>query len=149
MRLSVHTDYALRMLMLLALEPTERFTIAEVASRYGISRDHLMKVALTLTRAGFLDSVRGRGGGLSLSRAPAKITVGQVVRATESDLALVECFDPERNQCVIAPACGLRHALGRAQQAFLDSLDSVTLADLLGPPTGLRTMRSLLQRASP
>src|SRR6185312_2911579 len=101
MHLTFHTDYALRLLMLLALEPDGLHTIEEAARRYSISRNHLMKVAQTLTRAGFVESLRGRGGGLKLARPAETINLGAVVRATEDGFALVECFDPAVNDCVV------------------------------------------------
>lgn len=144
MRLTFHTDYALRLLMLLAMEPHCRHTIAEVARRYGISRNHLMKVTQTLAQAGFVDSLRGRGGGLHLGRLPASINLGAVVRATEDSFALVECFEQESSRCVVAPACGLRGPLEEALRAFLAVLDRYSLADLIRNPVALRKMRALL-----
>jgi Rrf2 family transcriptional regulator, nitric oxide-sensitive transcriptional repressor len=144
MRLTFHTDYALRMLMLLAAEPENRHTIEEVAQRYDISRNHLMKVTQTLSEAGFVESLRGRGGGLRLNRLPASINLGAVVRATEDSFALVECFDRENNRCVISPACGLRGPLEEAQRAFLAVLDNYSLADLIKNPVSVRKMRALL-----
>jgi Rrf2 family transcriptional regulator, nitric oxide-sensitive transcriptional repressor len=149
MRLTSHTDYALRLLMLLAIEPDELHTIEEVARRYGISRNHLMKVAQTLAQGGFIASLRGRGGGLRLAREAAAINVGAVVRATEDDLALVECFDRARNSCVVAPACGLRGVLDEALRAFLRVLDGYSLTDLIGNPGARRRMRHLLADAAP
>jgi Rrf2 family nitric oxide-sensitive transcriptional repressor len=147
MRLTLHTDYALRLLMLLAIEPDERHTIEEVAERYGISRNHLMKVAYTLAQAGFIESLRGRGGGLRLSRAASAVNLGAVVRATEDNFALVECFDRARNTCVLAPACGLRGPLEQALDAFIAVLDRHSLADLVKNPVSLRRMRRLLVEA--
>ncbi|HEY3785265.1 MAG TPA: Rrf2 family transcriptional regulator [Steroidobacteraceae bacterium] len=144
MRLTFHTDYALRVLMLLAMEPQKRHTIAEVARRYDISRAHLMKVAQTLTQAGFVESLRGRGGGLRLGTAPASINLGAVVRATEDNFALVECFDRESRGCVVSPACGLRGPLEEALRAFQAVLDRYSLADLIANPLSLRKMRALL-----
>jgi Rrf2 family nitric oxide-sensitive transcriptional repressor len=123
MRLTLHTDYALRILMLLAMEPENLHTIEAVARRYRISRNHLMKVAQTLVQAGLIDSQRGRGGGLRLGRPAGSINLGAVVRATEDSFALVECFDRERNACIVAPACGLRGPLDEALRAFLAVLD--------------------------
>jgi Rrf2 family nitric oxide-sensitive transcriptional repressor len=144
MRLTLHTDYALRMLMLLAVEPERRHTIEEVARRYDISRNHLMKVAQTLSQAGFLESLRGRGGGLRLERAPASINLGALVRATEDSLALVECFDEDTNHCLISPVCGLQGPLQQALRAFLAVLDRYSLADLIKSPVSVRKMRALL-----
>ena len=144
MRLTLHTDYSLRLLMLLAMEPDELHTIEEIAQRYDVSRNHLMKVVQTLARAGFVQSLRGRSGGLRLARPAARINLGAVVRATEDSFALVECFDRERNTCVVAPACGLRGPIEEALQAFLGVLDRYSLADLIKNPSSLRRMRRLL-----
>lgn len=144
MRLTLHTDYALRLLMLLAMEQDELHTIEAVARRYGISRNHLMKVTQTLAQRGYLESVRGRGGGIRLGRPAAEINLGAVVRATEDGFALVECFDRERNTCVVASACGLRGPLDEALRAFLAVLDRYSLADLVGNPGSMRRMRRLL-----
>ena len=145
MRLTLHTDFALRLLMLLALEPDELHTIAEVARRYSISRNHLVKVAQTLIQAGFVESVRGRSGGLKLAKKPAEIVLGAVVRATEDNFALVECFDRKRNCCVVMPACGLRRPLEQAVAAFLSTLDGYTLADAVQNPGRMTRMRRLLE----
>jgi len=144
LRLTLHTDYSLRLLMLLALEPDELHTIEEVAVRYGISRNHLMKVTQTLAQAGFVDSLRGRGGGLRLGKPAAKIILGDVVRATEDGFNLVECFDRKTNTCVVAPVCGLRGPLEEAVLAFLRTLDKYSLADLVANPGSMRRMRVLL-----
>ena len=149
MHLTLHTDYALRMLMLLALEPDELHTIASVARRYRISRNHLMKVAQTLIQAGFVDSVRGRHGGLRLATDPSEIKLGAVVRATEDGFALVECFDRKRNVCVVTPACGLRRPLEEALSAFMSVLDRTTLADLGQNAGRTNRMRRLLEDAAP
>ena len=147
MRLTLHTDHALRLLMLLAIEPGERHTIEEIALRYGISRNHLMKIAQALAQAGFIESQRGRGGGLMLGRAATSINLGAVIRTMEDGFALVECMDQERNTCVIAPACGLRGPLEEALQAFLAVLDGYSLNDLVKSPKTAISMRRLLQPA--
>ena len=144
MRLTSYTDFALRLLMILALEPDALHTVDEIARRFGISRNHLTKVAQRLTQAGFVDSLRGRGGGLRLARPAAEINLGRVVRTTEDNLILVECFDAENNACVVAPACTLRGPLEDALAAFLAVLDRRTLADLVVSPTAARRMRRLL-----
>lgn len=146
MRLTTHTDYALRLLMLLAVEPDQVHTIEKVAQRYDISRNHLMKVTQTLVQAGFVSSQRGRGGGLTLQRPAADISVGAIVRATEDSFALVECFDSQHNKCLITAACGLRGPLEEAIQAFLAVLDAYSLADLVKRPGSLRRMRALLAK---
>ena len=101
-----------------------------MAEAYGISRNHLMKVVNKLTRAGLVDASRGVNGGLALARPAVEITVGEVVRSTEDDLALVECFR-EDNQCVITPECELKRVFGRARAAFLATLDEQTISDLM------------------
>lgn len=144
MRLTLHTDYALRLLMLLAAEPDGLHRIADIARRYAISQNHLMKVVQTLAEAGFVQSMRGRGGGLRLARPAERINLGAVVRATEDNFALVECFDGQSNGCVVSPACGLRGPLEEALHAFFAVLDRYSLADLIGNPVALRRMRHLL-----
>lgn len=143
MHLTLHTDYALRLMMLLATEPEELHTIESIARRYGISRNHLMKIAQTLVQAGFIESLRGRGGGLRLQRPAKSINLGKVVRATEDNFELVECFDQEHSGCRIAAACGLRGPLELALQAFLSVLDRCSLHDLVKSPKTLQGMRRL------
>jgi Rrf2 family nitric oxide-sensitive transcriptional repressor len=130
-RLTVYTDYSLRMLMYLAVKGDDLATIAEVAATYGISKAHLTKVAHQLGLAGYVETVRGKGGGLRLARPPGTIGLGDVVRRTEPDMALVPCFEPVHAPCPIVPACGLRGALYEARQAFLAVLDHYSLADLV------------------
>ena len=132
MKLTFYSDYSLRLLMYVSVKRDGLVTIQEVADAYGISKNHLMKVAFELGRKGFLETVRGRGGGLRLARAPDKIGVGEVVRAMEEDFTMVECFEPKTNQCVITGPCRLRGALSRALKAYLAVLDEYTLADLAG-----------------
>jgi Rrf2 family nitric oxide-sensitive transcriptional repressor len=136
MRLTTLTDYSLRMLIYLALRPDRRATIAEVAQAYGISENHLMKVAHLLGQAGYVSTSRGRGGGLALARPAAEITAGDVVRRIEPDLALVPCF--AGGDCAILPACRLKHALHAARAAFLAVLDGTTIQDLAQPEGALR-----------
>ena len=131
MRLSVQTDYALRTLMYLAANDGHH-SITEIARQYGISKNHLMKVAQRLVAEGFVDSVRGRSGGLLLNQPADSINVGQVVRTFEDYGSFVECFDKSSNACVIAPVCGLRHVLADGIEAFLGHLDGFTVADLTG-----------------
>lgn len=133
MRLTNFSDYALRVLMYAATQGDRLITIEETAELYGISRAHLMKVANQLTRAGYLRAVRGRSGGLALAKAAKKIRLGDVLRSTEPDFALVECFTTG-NQCLITPRCRLRGALNEALLAFTHTLDRYTLADLILSP---------------
>jgi Rrf2 family nitric oxide-sensitive transcriptional repressor len=131
MQLTVYTDYALRVLMYLAIHDDRLVTIAEMASTYAISKNHLMKIVHQLGQHGFIETVRGRGGGLRLGQAPERVALGEVVQRMESHFNLVECFDPGTNRCPILPACGLSCVLIEARDAFLAVLDRYTLADLI------------------
>ena len=144
MRLTLHTDYALRLLMLLALEPDDMHTTEEVSRRYDISRNHLNKVAQTLAQNGFIESQRGRGGGMRLAKTAPEINLGRVVRATEDNFHIVECFCRETNTCLVASVCGLRDPLEEALVSFLAVLDRYSLADLIKNPGASRRMRRLL-----
>ena len=136
MRLTAYTDFSLRVLIRLALRPADLATIAEIAALYAISEHHLTKVVHELAGAGYVATVRGRGGGLRLAKPPAQIGVGDVVRRMEPDLRIVACLrDP--SACRIEPACVLSTALGRALEAFMAELDRYTLADLVAAPRGL------------
>ena len=128
MRLSVQTDYALRTLMFLAVKDGHH-SIAEIAHAYGISKNHLMKVAQRLAAEGFVEGVRGRSGGLKLTRPANALNVGSIMRIMEDTGTFVECFDAATNSCVVTPACGLRHALAGALEAFARHLDQFTIAD--------------------
>jgi len=139
-RLTVYTDYSLRMLMYLAVKGEGLPTIAEVADAYGISKAHLTKVAHQLGMLGYVETVRGRGGGLRLARPAERISLGEVVRRTEPDLALAPCFEPVHGSCPIVPACGLRGALHEGRQAFLAVLDRYSLADLVQRRAELETL---------
>ncbi|ACS41470.1 Rrf2 family transcriptional regulator [Methylorubrum extorquens] len=134
MRLTRYTDYALRALIYLGLHEPQQSSIAEIARAYGISESHLTKVVHQLGRLGLIRTTRGRGGGLHLGRRADEIVIGAVVRQTEDDLALVECF--AGGACAITAPCRLRRALGEALAAFLAVLDGYTLADLLGDEAG-------------
>jgi Rrf2 family transcriptional regulator, nitric oxide-sensitive transcriptional repressor len=136
MRLTVHTDYALRTLVYLGLHGERLGSIRAIAQAYDISENHLTKVVHRLGRGGFIATVRGRGGGIRLARPPAAIRIGDVVRRTEEDMALVECLGPA-NACRITPNCRLRGAVDEALRAFLAVLDGYTLADLLDAPEAL------------
>src|ERR1700743_844178 len=132
-RLTVHTDYALRVLMYLALKEDRLATIGEIAKSYGISKNHLMKVVYELGVAGYCETVRGRGGGLRLAKPVKSIGLGEVVRYTEPDMAIVSCFEPVDVPCVIQPCCVLKRALKKARDAFLEVLGGYTLDDLVQP----------------
>lgn len=138
MRLTSHTDFALRLLISLAVVEERLVTIKELARRHGLSRNHLMKVAQTLVSLGYVTGVRGRAGGLKLARPAASIRMGEVVRALEDDILLVECLGDGPTTCILSGACLLTHTMGRAMEAFFASLDEVTLADLAAPRILLR-----------
>ena len=131
MHLTQFTDYALRSALYLACHPDRLVSVDEVGRAYGISRHHLVKVVQTLVELGVVEAQRGRGGGMRLAMRPSEINVGWLVRRTEPHLDLVECFDLETNTCPIAPACGLKGTLLRAQQAFLGVLDEYSLDHFL------------------
>jgi Rrf2 family transcriptional regulator, nitric oxide-sensitive transcriptional repressor len=130
MRLTVQTDFALRTLMFLGASEGHQ-TIEVIARHYGISRNHLMKVAQRLVAEGYVESMRGRGGGLALARPPEALNLGTIVRAFEDVGTFVECFDPVTNQCVATPACGLKHMLAGGVAAFMAHLDKFNVADLI------------------
>jgi Rrf2 family nitric oxide-sensitive transcriptional repressor len=142
MRLSSYSDYALRILIYLAVQPDKLPTIAEIADRYGISKNHLMKVAHQLGVGGYIETVRGRGGGLRLGKQPEQIRLGEVVRFTEQDLAIVECMGTG-NECLLTPSCVLKGVLGEALQAFLAVLDEYTLADIIRQKRSLTALLGL------
>jgi len=149
MRLTVYTDYALRMLMYLALKGDGLATIEEIAESYGISKNHLMKVAHQLGLAGYIETVRGRRGGLRLAGPAKNIGLGDVVRHTEPDMAIVMCFEPVNAHCAVLPCCVLRNALEQACAAFIDVLDKYTLSDLVRPRASLQEMLSITSAAKP
>ena len=131
MHLTRYTDYALRVLIYLAVKGEERATIHEIAESFGVSRNHLMKVVQDLSHRGYIITIRGKNGGMLLNRAPESISLGGLIRDTEHELGLVECFR-DSNECVITPACRLKPILNEAMAAFMAVLDSYTLADILG-----------------
>ena len=131
MKLTQHADYALRILVYLGTHRDDLVTVAEVATAYDISRHHLHKVVSELGRLGYLEVRRGVGGGMRLARDPAEITLGRVTRQLDQGAPLVECFDPERDGCVISPVCAIKGSLARALEAFYAVLDEQTLADLV------------------
>jgi Rrf2 family nitric oxide-sensitive transcriptional repressor len=135
MRLTQWTDYSLRVLMYCAACEHRDLpvTITEIADSHSISRSHLTKVVQQLGAQGLLETTRGRGGGLRLCKPAATINIGQVVRQTETDFVMVECFDATTNQCNLSPQCRLKGVLQQATNNYLAVLDSVTLADLIAP----------------
>jgi len=140
MKLTTFSDYTLRVLMYLALSRERLATIPEIAAAYDISENHLMKVVHQLARAGVIESVRGKGGGIRLAREPGDIRIGQIVRASEGAAPIVECMSDEEANCRIAPVCRLTAVLSRAFEALYAALDDYTLADLVHSPRGLKAL---------
>ncbi|MBZ0067954.1 MAG: Rrf2 family transcriptional regulator [Thiobacillus sp.] len=135
MQLTRFTDYSLRVLIHLATYPDVQATVAALADEHGISRHHLTRVVHQLGIKGYIETLRGKGGGVRLARRPDQIRIGDVVRDTETGFELAECFQPGEISCRLLPSCALKPVLAEAGRAFLTSLDRYTLADLL-PPAG-------------
>lgn len=133
MRLTVYADYSLRVLTYVGLKEPNLSTVKEISESYAISRNHLMKVVHQLGLLGYLESVRGRNGGVRLALPPSDINIGAVIRQVENDLALVECFDAGASRCRIEPACMLKPILGEALAAFFSVVDGYTVQDLIAP----------------
>lgn len=131
MNLTLHTDYSLRILLYLAEHTDRAVSTREISEAYGVSRNHLVRVVETLQSHGFVKAVAGRSGGVKLARDPEAINVGAVVRRTEPNFRVVECFDLAANTCRILPACSLRGVLSEALESFFKVLDGYTLADLV------------------
>ena len=131
MKLTAFTDYSLRVLIYLATQPGQRARVADVARAFGVPENHLVKVVHFLGKSGWLRNVRGHGGGMELASAPESIRVGSVIRATEGDAQMAECFGDSTSSCCIAPACRLRGVFSEALTGFYAVLDRYTLADLV------------------
>lgn len=141
MKLTNYTDYSLRVLMfLVAKGQGEKATITEITDTYGISRNHLTKVIHQLGQIGLIETIRGRGGGIVLHKDPQDITIGSVVRQTEEDFHVVECFNRETNQCILTPVCQLKGVLHEALKAYMTVLDRYTLADVVAEPSLYRSI---------
>lgn len=138
MQLTQYTDYSLRVLIYLSQKKQgELATITEIAGFYGISRNHLVKVVHNLATYGFIQTMRGKNGGMCLARPADEIGIGEVVRQTEPNFDIAECFNKENNSCVIAPVCALKAILGDARTSFIQTLDRYTIANALHPQHGL------------
>lgn len=148
MRLTTFSDYTLRVLIYLGLRQDERSTIGEIADAYAVSRNHLMKVVHHLGQQGYIETLRGKGGGIRLAREADAINVGEVIRVTEQETALVECYESATSCCRIEGACLLKGVFGEAVQAFYAVLDQYTLADLLVTERQLRQVLPLSDTAS-
>ena len=130
MRLTAFTDYSLRVLMYLAADPDRRATVAEICAAYDVKANHLTKVVHHLAKRGWVVTVRGKGGGLTLAKPAEQIRVGEVVRDTEGQALPAECFSAEASRCAIVGQCRLKGVLGEAVEAFHAVLDRYTLADI-------------------
>ncbi len=130
MRLTSFTDYSIRVLIYLAVSHDEQPTIGEIADRFGVSKNHLMKVVNKLSKRDYLTALRGKNGGLRLNIAPADIKIGTLIRELEHDLALTECLS-NNDQCILTPCCELKTVLSEALQSFFSTLDNYTLEDIL------------------
>ena len=133
MRLSLHADYGLRVLLYLGAHPGEIVATKRISEAYGISKNHLVRVMQTLGEQGYIRVIPGRAGGVTLAKEPSAIRLGEVVRDIEPTLDLVECFDPATNTCPIIGACGLKFHLRHALNAFMADLNQNSLADLISP----------------
>jgi len=143
MRLTIYSDNALRLLMYVAAKGGARATIPEIAGAYNMSRGHLVKIAHQLGQAGYLETTRGRSGGVRLGRPAHAIGLGEVVRFTEPDMDIAPCSRPENTECPLRRACRLKAALDRARLAFLAVLDEYTIADLALSPAPIRAALGL------
>ena len=148
MRLTQFSNFAIRVLMYAALKGPTPSAVPEIARAYGVSYDHLKKVAAALCRLGYLETMRGRAGGVRLAKPPAAIGIGEVIRLTEGAGNLVECFDPATNRCPLPTVCQLRSALQEALAAFFAVLDRYTLADFVRAPHTLTPLLGLERRPS-
>lgn len=138
MKLTNYTDYSLRVLIYLALKKEDELsTIKEIAETYHISKNHLMKIIHELGKLGYIETIRGRNGGIRLAKLPKEINIGEVVSRTEEDFHIVNCFNQGNSYCVITPACKLKNVLFEALQAFLNVLKEYTLEDLIQDKDGL------------
>jgi len=140
MRLTTFTDYTIRVLIYMGIYPDVQTTVGELAEHYGVSRNHLNKVAHYLSQRGYVETSRGKGGGMKLAMKPENINIGSLVRDTEKHSKLVECFIPGNCQCRILPACRLTGILREAQEAFYMTLDRYTIVDLTVDPEQLRAL---------
>lgn len=139
MKLTAYSNYALRTLQLATIKAPERIRVDDVVRVHGLARPHIVKIVHELGRAGYLETIRGRGGGFRLAIPAEEVVIGDVVRLTEGPLNLVECFNPDTNTCPLIGICKLSRALRRATQAFMDVLDTLTLAEIASNKDDLLT----------
>lgn len=136
MQLTRFTDYALRVLIYLGANSERLVTIKEIAEKHGLSENHLMKIVHKLATRGYIETVRGKGGGMRLARRAEMINLGEVVRDTEENMDIAECFEASTQSCVLLPSCALKSVLVEAKKSFLATLDAYSLSDLISRPTG-------------
>ncbi len=129
MQLTAFTDYSLRTLMYLTARPDTLSTISDISDYYGISRNHLVKVVHRLSQLSYIETTRGKGGGIKISPQTKKLRLGDVITTLEPDMRIAECFDVKTNTCKITGACKLKHFLSEANQSFINTLNAYTLAD--------------------
>lgn len=149
MQLTQYTDYGLRTLIALGLAQPRSMTVAQVSSAYDISRHHLVKIAARLAELGYIQTLRGKGGGMRLARDPRQIRIGDVVRGMETELGVVECLESGGGTCVIVPSCRLKPMLATATERFMEELDAHTLADVLQPRLPLARLLGIAVVAEP
>ncbi len=131
MRLTYYSDYSLRVLIYLSTESNEKLVnIKDIAEAYDISKNHLMKIIYNLGKMGYIETIRGRNGGIRLAKLPSDINIGELIRKTEEDFHIVECFE-HNNNCVITPVCSLKHIFNKALGQFLQVLDQYTIEDVV------------------
>lgn len=146
MHLTSHTDYALRCLIMLGIAAPNQLTIGQISETYGISENHVVKIIGRLAKLGYLETTRGKYGGVQLAMDPTRINLGKLVQQIEPELGVVACLRDEDVPCVIDGACVLRGALAAATQSFLDTLSQYTLADTLKPKRRLERLLQLSVR---
>ncbi|MFD2658307.1 RrF2 family transcriptional regulator [Gracilibacillus thailandensis] len=147
MRLKKYTDFALRVLIYTGTSE-RKVSIKEISETFYISTEHIRKVVHQLSVEGYINTTRGRNGGILLMKDPEEINIGEVIRLMENDFYLVECFDGEINRCAITPACKLRSVVGEAMRAFFEVLNQYTLADLIVNKDDLRTLMDITEEQS-
>lgn len=136
MNLTLYSDYSLRVLIYLSVSAGNNVSIKDIAQYYDVSKDHLVKVVHNLSKLGYIKTSRGRGGGIQLAHDPSSINIGRVLRATEPNFHIVECFNTSQSHCRVLPICNLKHALEDALESFMKELDRYTLADLIKQDEG-------------
>ena len=147
MQLTLFSDYSLRLLMYLGLKPKQIIPIGEISEAFGVSRHYMLKVMNELVQLGYIEAVRGRGGGVYLAKRPADVKLGKLIRRTEPEGGVLDCIDNKHADCPIVPACRLRKVFTEAQHEFYRVLDQYTLADLIERPERLIRLLSPAMQA--